>query len=141
MKQFFPFKSAHRNVTSVTFLVGKYVTTVNYLKCSQRGTDGEGEAGGGQEAGGLPVRRHLPQHEPARAADQHAKAALPGDLDVSPPQLDQLSCPSTSQTRGAKRMRSSSLMITTCFSYPQRKSFTISQVVITKYLNCFRLSY
>ena len=83
MKQFFPFKSAHRNVTSVTFLVGKYVTTVNYLKCSQRGTDGEGEAGGGQEAGGLPVRRHLPQHEPARAADQHAETALPGDLNVS----------------------------------------------------------
>ena len=58
--------------------------TVNYsFKCWQRGTTGKGEAGGGKEASGLPVRRHLPQHEPARAADQHAKAGLPGDLDVS----------------------------------------------------------
>ena len=49
----------------------------------KRGTTGEEEeAGGGEEAGGFPLRRHLPQHEQARAADQHAEAGIPGDATI-----------------------------------------------------------
>ena len=99
----------------------------------KRGANGEGKAGRGEEASGLLVRRHLPQHEPARAPDQHAEAGLPGDLKIFPPHLFDPLCYSTSQTRAAKRMRSFFLTTTTCFSFPQRKSFTTSQVTIKKY--------
>ena len=102
----------------------------------KRGANGEGKAGGGEEASGLLVRRHLSQHEPARPPDQHAKAGLPGDLDLSTTLFDQLCC-SMSQTRAVKRMRSSFLTTTTCFSFPRRKSFTTSQVTIEKISNCF----
>ena len=94
------------------------ILIISYINVvlQKRGTNGEEEeAGGGQEAGGFLVCRHLPQHEQARAADQHAEASLPGDASlISTTQLERLCC-SRSQTRVAKRTRSSSLMTTTCF--------------------------
>ena len=63
------------------------MTYINVV-LQKRGTNGEEEeAGGGQEAGGFLVRRHLPQHEQAWAADQHAEAAVQGGIVCFDPDL------------------------------------------------------